>query len=103
MYLATRLEDTFVPVMIEAEGQAVQVFLLPYFDTAQAREFLGDDSLKGEENACMEAILQRMAPQFAPGAAHVLVAHCFGRRGPDLRLGERGPGGGQRAGVPPPV
>ena len=25
----------------------------------------------------MEAILQRMAPLFAPGAAHVLVAHCF--------------------------
>lgn len=76
VYLATRLEDAFAPVMIEGEGQAVQVFLLPYFDTAQAREFLGDDNLKGE-NACMEAILQRMAPLFAPGAAHVLVAHCF--------------------------
>lgn len=76
VYLATQLEDAFAPVTIEQGGQAVQVFLLPYFDTAQVRDFLGDETLKGE-NACMEALLHRMLPLFAPGAAHVLVAHCF--------------------------
>lgn len=37
---------------------------------------MGDDSLKGE-NACMEAISPADGALFAPGAAHVLVAHCF--------------------------
>lgn len=74
--ISTSLEEAMEPVLVEAEGQRAQVFLLPYFDGAQARAFLGDDSLRGE-NACMEGVLNRMKPLFLPGAAHILVAHCF--------------------------
>lgn len=73
---ATSLEDAFSPVLLEQDGEAVQIFPLPYFDTAQAREFLGDPELKGEA-ACMEELIRRMAPLFRPGAAHLLMAHCF--------------------------
>ena len=76
VYFATQLEDSFSPVVLEEDGQQVQLFLLPYFDTAQARDFLGDDSLRGE-GACAQALVDRMVPQFLPGAAHVLVSHCF--------------------------
>lgn len=76
VYLSTSLEDAFSPVLLEEGGQAVQLFLLPYFDTSQAREFLGDDTLRGE-GACMERLIARMTPLFQPGAAHILVSHCF--------------------------
>ena len=76
VYFATELADAFAPVMLEQGEEKLQLFLLPYFDAAQAREFLGDDSLRGE-GACLKALLQRLVPLFAPDAGHVLVSHCF--------------------------
>lgn len=76
IYFSTGLEDAFSPVLLEENGEKVQLFPLPYFDAAQAREFLGDDTLRGE-GACMQRLIDRMTPLFEPGAAHVLLAHCF--------------------------
>lgn len=76
VFLSTTLEDAFSPVLLEENGQKLQLFLLPYFDSAHAREFLGDDTLRGE-GACMKALIDRMLPLFEPGAAHILVSHCF--------------------------
>ena len=76
VYFATQLSDAFSPVLLEEKGQALQIFPLPYFDAAQGREFLGDESLRGE-GACMELLLERLVPLFRPGAGHLLVSHCF--------------------------
>ena len=56
---ATTLEDAFSPVELEENGERLQLFLLPYFDTAQARDFLGDGSLRGE-GPCAQALLERL-------------------------------------------
>lgn len=76
IYFATELADAFTPVVLEEEGKKLQLFLLPYFDTAQARDFLKDDSLRGE-GACTQALLEKLVPLFAPDAGHVLISHCF--------------------------
>lgn len=76
VYFATSLEDAFSPILLEENGEKVQLFPVPYFDSVQAREFLGDDSLRGE-GACMERLLEKLLPLFEPGAAHILLAHCF--------------------------
>lgn len=76
VYFATALEDAFSPILLEEGEEKVQIFPLPWHDVSQAREFLGDPSLKGEA-ACMEQLIQRMLPLFQPGAAHILMAHCF--------------------------
>lgn len=76
IYFSTELKDAFSPVLLEENGEKVQLFSLPYFDTAQARDFLGDESLRGE-GACVQQLVARMTPLFEPGAAHVLLAHCF--------------------------
>lgn len=76
VFLATCLEDALEPVLVEQDGETAQIFLLPYFDPAQAREFLGDETLRGD-SLCMEGLLARLTPLFLPGAAHLLVAHCF--------------------------
>lgn len=73
---ATALEDALLPVTLEEGGQRVQVFMLPFFDCPTARAFLGDPSLRGEA-ACMEKLLEKLLPLFEPGAAHVLMCHCF--------------------------
>lgn len=76
VYFATALEDAFSPVVLEEQGEILQLFLLPYFDTSQAREYLGDDSLRGE-GTCFRALVEKLRPLFLPGAGHLLVSHCF--------------------------
>lgn len=76
VYFSTSLEDALSPVLIEENGEKAQIFLFPYFDSAQAREFLGDDSLRGE-SACMARLIEKAVPLFEPDAAHILVSHCF--------------------------
>lgn len=75
VYFCTSLEDA-APILLSSGSEQVQLFPLPYFDAAQARDFLEDDSLRGE-GACMRELLERMVPLFQPGAAHILLAHCF--------------------------
>lgn len=76
VWLSTSLEDAFSPLLLEEGGQRAQVFPLPYFDCAQAREFFCDETLRGEA-ACMEKLIQKMLPLFEPDAAHILLSHCF--------------------------
>ena len=76
VYFATELSHALTPVLLEEGGERLQLFLLPYFDTAQAREFLGDGSLRGE-GPCMERLLEQLLPLFDPEAGHVLLSHCF--------------------------
>lgn len=76
VYFATELSDALAPVLLEKGEERLQLFLLPYFDTAQAREFLGDGSLRGE-GPCMERLLEQLLPLFDPEAGHVLLSHCF--------------------------
>lgn len=76
VYFATELSDALAPVLLEEGEERLQLFLLPYFDTAQAREFLGDGSLRGE-GPCMERLLEQLLPLFDPEAGHVLLSHCF--------------------------
>lgn len=72
IHIVTTLEGAFHPITI---GEA-QIFALPYFDNAQMRAFLGDDTLRGA-GACMRAAVERMQPLFEPDKKHILVAHCF--------------------------
>ena len=43
IHIITELKDTFTPVEI---GN-IQIFPLPYFENAQMRDFLGDETLRG--------------------------------------------------------
>lgn len=76
VYFATDLSDALDPVVLEQDGEKLQIFLVPYFDAPRARAFLKNDSLRGE-GPCMEAILEKLKPLFLPDAGHVLVSHCF--------------------------
>ena len=72
IHIITELKDAFTPVEI---GN-IQIFPLPYFENAQMRDFLGDETLRGA-GACMRAAMEKMEKAFDPAKKHVLVAHCF--------------------------
>ena len=72
IHIITELKDAFTPVEI---GN-IQIFPLPYFENAQMRYFLGDETLRGA-GACMRAAVEKMEKAFDPAKKHVLVAHCF--------------------------
>lgn len=76
IYIGTALADAFEPAVITAGGATVQVFLLPYCEPAAVRDYLKDDSLRSFQDA-YAALLGRVRQQLAPGAFHILLAHCF--------------------------
>ena len=55
IHIITELKDAFTPVEI---GN-IQIFPLPYFENAQMRDFLGDETLRGA-GACMRAAVEKM-------------------------------------------
>lgn len=76
IYFSTELTDAFSPVFLKRDDEKIQLYLLPYFDTSEARDYFGDDSLRGE-SACMERVLETMKESFLPDCKQILVAHCF--------------------------
>lgn len=76
--IAARPQDAFSPYVLEKAGETVQLFTLPWLDAPSARQLLGE---KGKDlrtwGQCAQAIVDKMAGMFLPGAAHVLVSHCF--------------------------
>lgn len=76
VYMATTIAEALEPITLTDGGESVQLSLLPYSGPAELRDFLGDESLRGE-TACMEAVLARIKSRLDPGMPHILVAHCF--------------------------
>ena len=50
--------------------------MLPYFEPAEARDVLGDDSIRGFSEA-YEAVLSSLEEKRDPALPSVLVSHCF--------------------------
>lgn len=76
IHIITELKDAFTPVEI---GN-IQIFPLPYFENAQMRDFLGDETLRGA-GACMRAAMEKMEKAFDP-AKNTFWSRTALRRGP---------------------
>lgn len=76
VYIAAKLEEAFEPVLLNKNGESVQVFLLPYFEPAEARALFRDESIRGFSEA-YEAVLSRLEENRNPDLPSVLVSHCF--------------------------
>ena len=74
--IATCLKEAFSPLRLQKDGQTVAVYLLPYFEPAQARDFLGREDIRGYGQA-YAAVLEELIKGFQPGEKRVLVSHCF--------------------------
>lgn len=76
--IAARPEDCFSPVVLEKNGEKVQIFTMPWMDVLTARALLGEEGKElRTSQQCAEAIIQRMEELFLPDAIHILVGHCF--------------------------
>lgn len=76
IYISTCLQDAFMPVELEKDGEKVQLFLVPYLDNSVVRSYFQDESLRGE-SACMQRVIEELKPLFKPGFKKLLSAHCF--------------------------
>ena len=76
VYIATTMDEALTPVTLSHDGESVQLTLLPYSDPSAVRDFLSDNSLRGE-TACMGAILDQIRPSLDQRLPQILVAHCF--------------------------
>ncbi|HEX2938774.1 MAG TPA: exonuclease SbcCD subunit D [Ruminiclostridium sp.] len=77
LFISAKPFDT-EPVLIKGGETNVYIHLLPYFDTAVARDILRRDDIRGQ-NAAFKAVLEKMKP--IEGAMNILVSHCFAAGG----------------------
>ncbi|MHA8263530.1 exonuclease SbcCD subunit D [Lactobacillaceae bacterium Melli_B3] len=72
MYIHTKVEQAIEPI----ELADTQLFLLPFFDPFQVRQFLQDDRIQHLDQA-FDALVAEMRTRFNPNKKHVLVSHFF--------------------------
>jgi len=88
IHLRTRLSDRAEPVVIEAGGEVLHVYALPYVEPLRVRAELQDESLRGHEEA-IRAALRRVRERLQPGTPSVLMAHLFASGGSESPDSER--------------
>jgi DNA repair protein SbcD/Mre11 len=74
--------------LVEAADGPVRVWMLPYADPAVVRCELGDDTLRGHDEA-VGALLDRIRAAFVPGERNVLLGHEFVAGGVETADSER--------------
>lgn len=74
--IASRLEESEVPLILQKDGQRVALYPLPYFEPAEARAYLGREELRGFQEA-YAAVLEGLRQRLNPEESNVLVSHCF--------------------------
>lgn len=74
-HITTKLDTDAPPVVLKGERE-VHIYSLPYFDPAMARDYTGDDSIRGFSDAYAE-IVGRLKAGLDKSAFNILVSHCF--------------------------
>jgi DNA repair protein SbcD/Mre11 len=77
-----------VSCLVDAADGPVRVWMLPYADPAVVRCELGDDTLRGHDEA-VGALLDRVRAAFAHGERNVLLGHEFVAGGVETTDSER--------------
>lgn len=76
VYIAAHLEDLWEPLVLEKDGERVCVYLLPYCEPAEIRQFLGREEIHGF-NGCYAALLEELRRRLPADGKNILVCHCF--------------------------
>lgn len=74
-HITTKLDTDAPPVVLKGDREA-HIYSLPYFDPAMARDYTGDDSIRGFSDAYAE-IVGRLKAGLDKSAFNILVSHCF--------------------------
>ena len=76
LHFATRLQIPIQPVRLEKNGEAADLWQLPYFDPAMARDALGREDIRGTSES-YRAVLDSFRDRLDPAVPQILTAHCF--------------------------
>ena len=76
IYFATSLENAFHPIVFPSEDFPCHLYLLPYCEPAEVRDYFQDDSIRGFTES-YQAVLDKLRAGLDPAACNILAAHCF--------------------------
>lgn len=79
IYIATKLEDVFSPVVLTKGSETLHLYLLPYIEPADVRQYFQDESIQGFPMA-YQAVLSAIQDNMDQNAINILVGHCFAAR-----------------------
>ena len=89
VHLRTRLAGREIPVELEADGERVHVYGLPYLEPARVRAELEDPAVRTHDEAAAAAVREIRDRVQRSGVPSVLVAHLFARGGSESPDSER--------------
>ncbi|MCQ4021857.1 MULTISPECIES: exonuclease SbcCD subunit D [unclassified Ruminococcus] len=76
IHIATDIKNALEPVVLESDGEKFCFYLIPHFDPPAAREFFGDDSIRGFGES-YKALTDRIYKQLDRRCVNIAVSHCF--------------------------
>ncbi len=76
IYIATKLEDVFSPVVFTKDNETLHLYLLPYIEPATVRQYFQDESIQGFPMA-YQAVISAIQDNMDQTAINILVGHCF--------------------------
>lgn len=75
LHIVGQLAQSIDPITVEANGESIDLFGLPYAGPLTVRDALGVEVSSHEQ--AMRALLERVQSKRTAGRPTVLVAHCF--------------------------
>lgn len=77
IYIATEIKDALEPITLEKDGERFCFYLIPHFDPPAAREFFGDESIRGFAES-YRALTEKIRYEILdPTCVNIAVSHCF--------------------------
>lgn len=77
IHIATQIKDALEPVVLENGGEKFCFYLIPHFDPPTAREFFGDESIRGFGES-YKALTEKIRYELLDtNCVNIAVSHCF--------------------------
>lgn len=76
IYIATDIKSAFEPVKINCGGEQFNFYLIPHFEPANAREFFGDDNIKGFGES-YKILTDKLYETLDSSCVNIAMGHCF--------------------------
>lgn len=76
IHIATDIDSAFEPVVINSDGVNYCFYLIPHFEPPKAREFFGDESIKGFAES-YRVLTEKIYERMDNSCVNIAVSHCF--------------------------
>ncbi|MBQ2676447.1 MAG: exonuclease SbcCD subunit D [Clostridia bacterium] len=75
-YISSKLQGEIQPITLCDDDCKVNIYMLPFFDVAAAKQYMSDDSLSSADEA-FSAVVKTVTGKLDENAVNIAMAHCY--------------------------